>query len=274
MIGKIELLKKVLTGELHDESFWQRIKPSAVRGKINLKRLVLRNALAALERRGYRVYAPTRPGVEAKLKRALGRDHPVVGFTMVGKRRLDNVEDCIREVVAQQVEGSFVECGVWRGGVGILAKAVLDELGANREVWLCDSFQGLPGPTFEQDAGYDFRGMNDYLGVPRSEVAANFERFGLLDNRVRFLEGYFSDSLPIATIGKIAVLRLDGDLYESTWQCLTALYRQVSVGGYVIIDDYGVLEPCRQAVHDFFDQEGISPVLREIDGTGVFWQVQ
>ncbi len=274
MISRIELLKRVLTGELYDESYWTPVRPATVPVTNPLKKFVLAGVLRALEKRNYRVYLPVRPNAHAKSRRERGADHPVVGMTMVGRIRLDNVERCVREVVSSGVEGSIVECGVWRGGVGILAKAVLDELGSSKEVWLCDSFQGLPGPTFEQDAGYDFRGLNDYLGVGREVVAANFESFGLLDSRVRFLEGFFSDSLPGASIGPIAVLRLDGDLYESTWQCLDALYRSVSDGGYVIVDDYGVLEPCRKAVHDFLDRERLKPTLIDIDGTGIYWKVE
>lgn len=274
MIDRIELLKKMLTGEIYDESYWQRIRPTAAPVTNPLKKYVMQKILESLERRGYRVFLPVKPSVNSIARREIGKDHPTVGYTMVGKKRLDNVEYCIRKVEEDRVEGAFVECGVWRGGVGLLAKAVLDDLESTRDVWLCDSFQGLPAPTFEQDEGYDFRGMNDYLGVPRSEVAANFERLSLLDERVHFLEGFFSETLGSAGIGKISVLRLDGDLYESTWQCLDNLYSHVSVGGYVIIDDYGVLEPCRRAVHDYLERERINPKLTDIDGTGIYWRVE
>ncbi|MBK8069727.1 MAG: class I SAM-dependent methyltransferase [Rhodanobacteraceae bacterium] len=273
MIDRIELLKKGLTGELHEESFWRPIRPTSVRASSAAKQLLLRKSIEWLERRGCRVFLPIVPDANARQWRELGKDHPIVGFTMVGRKRLDNVEACVREVERNGVAGAFVECGVWRGGVGILAKAVLAELGSDRSVWLCDSFRGLPPPTFEQDAGYDFCDMNDYLGVSRDRVAANFGQFGLLDERVHFLEGFFSDTLATADIGEIAVLRLDGDLYESTWQGLVALFPKVSRGGYVIIDDYGVLEPCRRAVHDFLAREKLNPELIDIDGTGVYWRV-
>jgi hypothetical protein len=93
----------------------------------------------------------------------------------------------------------------------------------------------------------------------------------MLDRQVRFLEGWFKDTLPTAPIGQIAVLRLDGDMYESTIQALEALYERVSPGGFVIIDDY-FLGPCRQAVTDFRSRTGIIDSIIDIDGKGVFWR--
>jgi hypothetical protein len=94
----------------------------------------------------------------------------------------------------------------------------------------------------------------------------------LLDDRVRFLAGWFRDTLPSAPIASISVLRLDGDLYESTMETLIALYPKVSTGGYVIIDDYGALPNCRAAVSDFRDANSIVDPIAAIDWTGVYWQ--
>lgn len=105
-------------------------------------------------------------------------------------------------------------------------------------------------------------------------MRANIARFGLLDEqRVRFLEGWFSDTLPDAPIEKIAILRLDGDLYESTMDVLTALYERVQPGGYVIVDDYGDWEPCRRAVDEFRANRRIEARIEPIDGSGVYWRV-
>jgi O-methyltransferase len=94
----------------------------------------------------------------------------------------------------------------------------------------------------------------------------------LLDEQVRFLEGWFRDTLPAAPIKRLAVLRLDGDLYESTIQALESLYDRLSTGGYVIIDDYGNVAGCRQAVHDFRARRGINEPIRPIDWAGVYWR--
>ena len=104
------------------------------------------------------------------------------------------------------------------------------------------------------------------------EVQENFRRYSLLDDQVRFLKGWFCDTLPKAPIGQLAVLRLDGDLYESTMDGLNALYSKVSPGGFVIVDDYGDFAPCRNAVNEFRQLHGINEPIEKIDWTGVFWR--
>jgi hypothetical protein len=108
--------------------------------------------------------------------------------------------------------------------------------------------------------------------VSLDEVKANFEHYGLLDDGVRFLEGWFSDTLPGAPIDRVAVLRVDGDLYESTMDALVNLEPKVSAGGYVIIDDYNGLEACRTAVDEYRKERGIDDTIEEIDWTGVWWR--
>jgi O-methyltransferase len=154
-------------------------------------------------------------------------------------------------------------------------RAVLYAYGiTDRAVWLADSFQGLPKPDpvrYPADAGADLSDV-DVLAVPLEEVQANFAAYGLLDDQVRFLPGWFRDTLPTAPVERLAVLRLDGDLYESTTDALTALYPRLSPGGYVIVDDYGAMPSCREAVEDFRAERGITDEVRRIDWTGVYWQ--
>jgi hypothetical protein len=102
-------------------------------------------------------------------------------------------------------------------------------------------------------------------------VKRNFERYDLLDDQVRFLQGWFSETLPKAPIERLAVLRLDGDLYESTTDALVNLYDRLSPGGYVIVDDF-CIPACRQAVHDFRQTRGIQDEIIQIDWTGVYWR--
>jgi len=141
----------------------------------------------------------------------------------------------------------------------------------NRKVWVADSFQGLPRPSLEADSGYDLSGVG-YLSVSHDDVKAGFERFGLLDDQVRFLKGWFKDTLPAAPVDRLAVLRMDGDLYESTMDVLNSLYHKVSPGGFIIVDDYHVLPPCKLAIGEFRERVKITDPIHEIDGTGVFWQ--
>ena len=214
-------------------------------------------------------FDPDRPGE--------GRDWPLEAETMIGLKRLDNLQYCITDVLRRRVPGDLIETGVWRGGATIFMRAVLKVYGdTERIVWASDSFRGLPKPDSERypaDAG-DLLWTQTRLAVSLEEVKANFARYGLLDEQVRFLVGWFRDTLPSAPIDKLAVLRLDGDLYESTMDALRYLYPKLSVGGYVIIDDYGGVPACRAAVEDFRAKNGITEEAKRIDYTGVFWRRQ
>lgn len=204
-----------------------------------------------------------------------GLDWPARAETMVGLKRLDNVEHCIRSVLADGVPGDLIETGVWRGGSAILMRGALEALGdETRRVWAADSFQGLPPPSadaYPADAGDDHH-TYDELAVSLETVRRNFARYGLLDDRVRFLKGFFKDTLADAPIERIAVLRLDGDMYESTMQGLEPLYPKLSPGGFCIVDDYHVVEGCRKAVEDYRRAHGIVDEVQEIDGSAVFWR--
>lgn len=209
-------------------------------------------------------------------KRQVGLElWPASAETMIGLRRLENFGDCIARALADDIPGDVIETGVWRGGAVIYAKAVLEAHDASdRTVWVADSFQGVPPPdpdAYSADAG-DTHWTVEELAVTSEDVRRNFERYGLLDDRVQFLEGWFRDTLPEAPIRALAVMRLDGDLYQSTIEALDALYPRLSPGGYVIVDDYGAVEGCRMAVHDFREREGVTEPLETIDWTGVYWR--
>jgi O-methyltransferase len=144
-----------------------------------------------------------------------------------------------------------------------------------RSVWVADSFQGLPRPDPEEYAA-DFRDPHHAatsLAVSLEEVRGNFSKYDLLDDKVRFLPGWFRDTLPSAPIDKLAILRLDGDMYESTMVALRYLYPKLSLGGFAIVDDYGNDRlPCKKAVDDFRALHGITEEIERIDWTGIFWR--
>ncbi len=196
-------------------------------------------------------------------------------YTMLGRKRLDNVEHCVRTILAEGVPGDLIECGVWRGGSvvfmrGLLAAHDVDD----RTVWAADSFEGLPPPSLEPDValGMDLsREKFPSLAIEEAMVRRAFAAHGLLDSRVRFLKGWFADSLPGAPIEKLALLRVDGDLYSSTRDALHALYDRVAPGGFVVVDDY-FLPNCRQAVDEFIVERGLTEQIERIDWTGVFWR--
>lgn len=210
-------------------------------------------------------------------QRAEGRDWPPTAHTMIGLKRLDNLQSCIEDVLARQVPGDLMETGVWRGGAAIFMRAVLKAYDVrDRWVWAADSFAGLPPPDpqrFPADAG-DRHHTVGYLAVSLEEVLRNFDRYGLLDDQVRFLKGWFRDTLPTAPVRQLAVLRLDGDMYESTMEALIHLYPKLSPGGYLIMDDYGAVAGCRQAVHDYRSAHGVTEASCPIDWGGVYWQRQ
>ena len=231
-------------------------------------------------------------------KRCGGLDWPSQAHTMIGKRRLDNIEMLVTNVLALGTPGDLIEAGVWRGGATIFMRGILKAHGVtDRTVWVADAFtkrfpvterEGASARSFVSPgwpevravqsgaavASEQFAARSDALwaGTSYEEVREHFARYGLLDDHVRFLRGWFRDTLPSAPIERVALLRLDADLYDSTYDTLAALYPRLSVGGYVIIDDYNALIECREAVHDFLEATQTEAHLQRIDTDAVFWQ--
>jgi macrocin-O-methyltransferase TylF-like protien len=196
--------------------------------------------------------------------------------------RFHNLEACIIDVIEQKIPGDLIETGVWRGGATIFMRAVLKAYGeVGRTVWVADSFEGLPEPDAEKfpierqaHDGPVMKTTFKHFAVDLEEVRGNFKAYDLLDNQVRFLKGWFKDTLPSAPIKALAVMRLDGDYYESTMDALVNLYDRLSIGGYVIIDDYGESSwtYCRKAVDDFRRDRGILDPLKQVDSICSYWQ--
>jgi O-methyltransferase len=244
--------------------------------KRSLCDLLVPQSFSAVPRPDGTVVAEPLPDAERE-RRETGADWPLNGTTMVGLRRLGHLQQCVETVVHEEVEGGLIETGVWRGSASILMRATLRALGADeREVWLADSFQGLPRSRpdeYPADAGSDEHFVFDFLAVSEEKVRDAFERYGLLDERVRFLPGWFSDSLPpLRGHHRWSLLRLDGDMYESTIVALESLYPDLSPGGFVVIDDYGAIPQCRQAVEDFRAANRIDDEIKMIDWTGACWR--
>ncbi len=259
----LDLLAGCLTRELFLDQEWWDADLREWPGDVEALR-------AELRARGWRIVRRSDPAARAE-----GRDWPPTAETMVGTARTSNVVDCCVEAVLDGVPGDFAETGVWRGGTTILMRGVLRALDdRDRRVWVADSFEGLPAPAPDAhptDAAIDWSHV-EVLKVGADEVRSNFARYGLLDDRVRFLEGWFADTLPGAPIEQLAVLRLDGDLYGSTMDALRALEPKVAPGGFVIVDDYGGWEPCRTAVEDYRAEHGITAEIHAVDWTGVWWR--
>jgi hypothetical protein len=207
-----------------------------------------------------------------------GKDWPQNALTMVGLRRLGDLQRCVESVVADGVEGDLIEAGSWRGGASMLMRATLDTLGAhNRTVWVADSFQGFPAPEAGGDA--EDRELdrdlsrNDYLAAALDDVRPYFARLGL-DRGVQFVPGFFEDTLGSLRARRWALIRLDGDTYKATRVALDALYPGLSVGGYVIVDEYHhpYVPMCRRAVDDFRREHEITEPIEEIGFPAGRWR--
>jgi hypothetical protein len=252
----IDLLKKCVSNAIYDDDL------DLMRGK-----------LAPDERSG------ALRSVEAAPASANAKYHgfiwPSRAHTMIGMPRLDNLQECTERVLADGVPGDFIETGVWRGGASIFTRGILKAHGVrDRVVWVADSFRGLPAADHERYPGESTANLHmaGDLAVSLEQVRGNFERYDLLDDQVRFLEGWFRDTLPAAPIERLALMRLDGDLYESTMDGLVHLYSKLSSGGFVIVDDYNALDCCNAAVHDFRSREGVTEKLKLISGAGAYWR--
>jgi len=195
--------------------------------------------------------------------------------TLIGPRGLDNIRGCVEQILEDDVPGDLIETGVWRGGAAAFMRAVLkahDE--TQRTVWAADSFRGLPTPGesgYEADVDEEFWAELDWLNVSLEDARRTFEKYGLLDEQVQFLVGWFAETLPNAPIEKLALIRLDGDMYGSTMDALTALYPRLSSGGYVIVDDYW-LPRCRAAVDDYRREHGVTDTIRRVDRAIAYWR--
>lgn len=264
----LDLLKKTLTHSLWTERT-RSLDPS------KMPRSVKRIAVTALAS----ILKPFRMGLVREMisdphVRDFGEDWPEYGHTMIGVKRLNNIQECLERIIREDVHGDLIETGVWRGGAVIFMRAVLRSYGIiDKTVWVADSFCGLPIPDIESypaDKG-DICYQREFTSVSIEEVRKNFQLYNLLDKQVRFLQGWFKDTLPAAPIESLALLRLDGDMYQSTIEALENLYPKLTSGGFVIVDDYAA-EPCKQAVHDYREKMRITDTIVPVDNWSVYWR--
>lgn len=259
----LDLMKKCLTNTIYGEREYFEVDPKGL-----VKKLINKVFNAA----GVTLVRTSTFSFERREK---GLDWPPYAHTMIGLARLNNLQECVEDILRTNVRGDLIETGVWRGGATIFMRAILRAYDvSDRLVWVADSFQGLPAPNpakFPEDKG-DLHHTVRELAISLEEVKGNFRKYDLLDDQVRFLEGWFSETLPRAGIRQLALIRLDGDMYESTMDALVNLYPKLSVGGYVIVDDWGAVDACRKAIEDFRSKHSIQDEIRPIDGKGVYWK--
>lgn len=268
----LDLMKRCLTNWIYGEAEARLFERQ--------RKVELTAAAAQLSRLTISAVEQVRQDIERQNRfdpaaRAEGLDWPPTAHTMIGLKRLENIQFCVGRALQDNIPGDLIETGVWRGGATIFMRAILKSYGIrDRAVWVADSFEGVPTPDhrhYPQDFGSFYHVFSD-LAVSLEQVRANFAAYDLLDEQVKFLKGWFKDTLPAAPIEKLAVLRIDGDLYESTMEAFEHLYPKLSVGGYLIVDDYGILPPCKRAVHDYRERHGITEEIHPIDSMGIWWQ--
>lgn len=264
----LDLLKRTLTRDVFEDSD----EVIGFRTHPGRKQRLLHRAGAMASRSGFELVRKRPYDAQARLN---GLDWPSRADTMIGLRRLDNLQFCVETAIRDGVRGDLIETGVWRGGASIFMRGVLAAHSVtDRTVWAADSFEGLPPPDaarYAADAG-DTHYTFEALSVGVEQVRHAFERYRLLDEQVRFLVGFFKDTLPDAPIDRLAVLRLDGDMYESTIQAIEPLYPKLQPGGFCIVDDYHAVPACRRAVDEYRAAHHITDDLVEIDGVGVYWR--
>lgn len=174
-----------------------------------------------------------------------------VAISVLGYRTtLVATYELAKSLISLGIPGDFAECGVYAGAeVGVMAKALLMAGVTNRRVHIFDSFQGIPQPGPDD---LEFIAAGTRKGgacCPMAGVQKNMKDWGIPESLLVYHPGWFSDTLPNCGVESLALLRLDGDLYESTRDCMKYLYPKVSVGGWVIVDDYP-LSGCRKALHE------------------------
>lgn len=243
--------------------------------RFNVKRLA--SALGARGRRGSPA-AVIPPDFDEQTVRTF---RAVEGYTMTSAERIEALVNAVRYIVANQVPGDVVECGVWRGGSSMAAALTLKQLGdEHRHLYLYDTFEGMSAPTAEDVAfdGVPASGTfaeqrlsdesSEWCRAPLDDVRANLESTGYPAERVHYVKGKVEATLP-ATLpgGPIALLRLDTDWYESTRHELEHLYPRLARGGVLIIDDYGHWTGARKAVDEYFAAHPPGLLLNRIDYT-------
>jgi O-methyltransferase len=198
-------------------------------------------------------------------------------WTMTSAERIFALIQAVRYVSANSVPGDIVECGVWKGGsMAAIARTLLQVKDNSRDLYLFDTFKGMPAPTPED---------REYSGKQASEILLEDSRFMCADaplegvkkvlydtgyprDRIHFVQGDVTETIPASAPNSISLLRLDTDWYKSTKHELVHLFPRLARGGVIIIDDYGHWKGSRQACDEYFTQNRIPILLNRIDYTG------
>lgn len=208
-----------------------------------------------------------------------GSVHPENALTMIGLRRMVNLKNLLIETIRNNIEGDILEAGCWRGGAMMYARAILNAYdNNNKKVYCCDSFEGIPrmddAKYYLDRIAYQYEFLNKN---PVEKVIKNFNRLGLNEGTI-IVKGYFHNTFPKINVNRLSLLRLDGDTYNSTYISLFYMYPKLSVGGYIIIDDYIDWLGCREATNTYRQENNITEQIYFVDYEygeilrGVYWK--
>jgi O-methyltransferase len=241
-----------------------------------LKR-IKKNVVELANKLGYDV-APLRPAFPADEQDIMDKVRP---FTMTSNDQLSSLINAVEYLIVNQVQGDFVECGVWRGGSMMAAALALLKLGqTSRHFYLFDTYEGMSSPTDEDTALQGGRKAKELLAEAKNrqdapiwahagleDVQRNMESTRYPSERIHYVKGKVEDTLPQQIPGQIALLRLDTDWYESTRHELVHLYPKLAPNGILILDDYGHWAGARKATDEYFAQFNFRPLLNRLDYT-------
>jgi O-methyltransferase/8-demethyl-8-(2,3-dimethoxy-alpha-L-rhamnosyl)tetracenomycin-C 4'-O-methyltransferase len=209
-------------------------------------------------------------------------------YSMLSLEGLENIENSTKAILNNNINGDFVECGVWRGGTGIIIKKLLQKYNnSNKQIFLLDSYEGMENleksNSLEETDKLDelcSNILNDaekYFGkklieTNYDEVKNNLKHFGCYDDKIILLKGWFNNEFPFDNINTISLLRLDCDYYYPTKICLEKLYNKISKGGFIILDEY-YLEFMgeKNAVDEFRSKNNITSKLIPVDNNIAYW---
>lgn len=201
-------------------------------------------------------------------------------YTMTSVQRMYSIFQAVKYVVENNIEGDWVETGVWKGGSSMMgAHSFMYYKDPGRTMHLYDTFEGMSVPTEKdvawtgEDGQVDWEknqkdDHNEWCYSPIDEVRQNMARTGYPDDKIKLIKGKVEDTIPNVLPSKIAILRLDTDWYESVYHSLQHLYPLVVDKGIVIIDDYGYWKGAREAVDQYLKENNLTPLLTRIDNTG------
>ncbi|MCB9228020.1 MAG: class I SAM-dependent methyltransferase [Deltaproteobacteria bacterium] len=270
----LNMIKKYVLGELQiGESNTETISFNQVKEIIKNVELKYRPQLVGQKKNLRDVLALSDETIMQSLNKMAQESS---NLTMCKPELLDHTEFLVRKIINENIPGDLLEAGTCRGGMCMMMKATLEALGdKSKTIYLSDSFMGLPDADPEKhlaDAIWnDILKCIGSLACSLDFVRNHFAKAGLLDERIKFVPGWFDETLPSLAINSIALLRIDADWYHSTNSVLNFLYRKVSDGGFVVIDDYGLPTDCAQAVDNFRSQHGITSPIIKINEQAVYW---